>query len=68
MQVEALDTYKKYNIKDSELRRIPKVGERFTVSDKRARVLLGQNDYNLVFVKVVETKKGKEKKEQHETR
>lgn len=52
--VEALDTYEKENIRDSQLCRIPKKGEQFEVTDKRLKVLLGDNDYQLVFAKLVE--------------
>ena len=60
--VEALDTYKTRNIPDKELQRIPEPGEKFEVSKERLDVLLGNNSYNLVFVKLVEEPK-EEKKE-----
>lgn len=55
-KVEALDTYEKNNIKDSELKIIPKEGKKFKVSKERLSVLLGNNPYNLTFVKVIEPK------------
>lgn len=55
--VEALDTYEKKNIRDNELNRIPKPGERFEVTEERLKVLLGNNTHNQVFVKIVEETK-----------
>lgn len=52
--VEALDTYEINNTTDSTLGRVPKVGERFEVSEERLNILLGDNDNNLIYVKVVE--------------
>lgn len=54
--VEALETYKKNNIRDNELGRVPEPGERFEVTEERLKVLLGNNTHNQVFVKVVEEK------------
>ncbi len=54
--VEALDTYEKNNIKDSELNRIPKKGEIFSVSKERLHVLLGNNPFKKTFVKLSKTK------------
>ena len=51
--VEALDTYEKQNITDSELKRIPKAGEQFEVDKDRLEVLLGDNEHNTVFVKLI---------------
>ena len=51
--VEALDTYKEKNIPDKVLERIPEPGETFEVSKERLDVLLGKNNYNLVFVKLL---------------
>ncbi len=51
--VEALDTYEKNKIRDSFLQRIPKKGERFEVDDKRLKILLGDNNRSLVFVKEI---------------
>ena len=60
--VEALDTYEKHNIPDNKLNRIPKPGEQFEVSKERLDVLLGNNSYNLVFVKLIEEPKQEEVK------
>lgn len=54
IEVEALDTYVKYNTTDKELKRVPKAGERFTVSKERLNVLMGNNNDGRVYVKIVE--------------
>lgn len=54
IEVEALDTYIKYNITDKELKRVPKTGERFTVSKERLNVLMGNNADGRIYVKIVE--------------
>lgn len=54
IKVIALDTYIKKNIKDGELGYKPKEGTEFEVSEERLKVLLGENKYNLAFVKVAE--------------
>lgn len=54
VKVEALDTYEKYNVTDSELGRIPKAGERFEITNERLNVLMGNNAANRVYVKIVE--------------
>lgn len=59
MKVKALDTYKKLNVIDKELQRIPEDGEVFEVTEERAKVLLGDNAYKVAFVKKVTTKKKK---------
>lgn len=51
--VEALDTYERYSITDSVLNRIPKATERFEVTEERLKVLLGDNNHNKEFVKIV---------------
>ena len=51
--VEALDTYTKRRITDSELGRIPEEEERFIVDDDRLSVLTGENEKGLVFVKKI---------------
>ncbi len=61
-KVEALNTYEEYNVTDVELGYVPKTGETFTVTKDRLDVLLGENDYNRVYVKVVEEIKPKKKK------
>ncbi len=53
MKVRALNTYKELSISDNELNRIPEAGEEFEVSEERAEVLLGNNEYNTVFVEIV---------------
>ena len=57
IKVEALKTYEENSISDNELNRIPKEGETWEVSKERLEVLLGNNSYGKVFVKVVEEKK-----------
>jgi len=52
--VEALGTYEEYNVTDSGLGYVPKAGETFKVSKDRLDVLLGENEGNRVYVKVVE--------------
>lgn len=51
--VEALDNYKRRNLKDAILNKVPEEGEQFEVSKERLDVLLGDNNYNEAFVKVV---------------
>lgn len=51
--VEALDTYTKRRITDSELGYIPQAEERFIVDDDRLSVLTGENENKLVFVKKI---------------
>lgn len=53
-KVEALDTYVKRNINDGELGYKPKEGEVFEVSKERLDVLLGNNTYDVPFVKLIE--------------
>lgn len=68
-EVEALDTYEKNNISDCQLGRIPKAGERFKVNKERLDVLLGGNERDLVFIKVIkEIKKEGDKKNEKENR
>ena len=54
MRVKALDTYKKFNIKDTELGRIPEPGEEFEITKERFEVLTTTNKYNKVFVEEIE--------------
>ena len=51
--VRALDTYKKNNITDSELNKIPEVGEVWEVEKDRLDILLGNNYNKFVFVELV---------------
>lgn len=53
-KVRALDTYKKMNIRDEQLNRVPEPGEEFIVSTDRLEVLSGNNSYEVKFVEVVE--------------
>lgn len=64
IKVEALKTYEENSISDNELNRIPKEGEQFEVSKERLEVLLGNNSYGKVFVKVAEEKKKTTKKKE----
>lgn len=57
VKVIALDAFKKNNIKAKELDRIPNDGEVFEVSEERLQILLGNNPYKKVFVKVLEEPK-----------
>ena len=55
MKVKATNEYVKRNLQDVELKRIPKEGDVFEVSEERFEVLNGKNKFNAVFVeKVVE--------------
>ena len=57
MKVRALNTYSELKIEDNELGRIPEEGEEFEITEERADVLLGNNDYGVAFVEVVESEK-----------
>ena len=54
MKVKATNEYTKRNLQDAELKRIPKEGEEFEVSEERFQVLNGKNRYNAIFVEKVE--------------
>lgn len=54
IKVEALDTYKRLNVDDAFLGRVPEEGEQFEVDKERLNVLLGNNSYKQPFVKIVE--------------
>ena len=56
MLVKATEKYEKLNLQDNELKRIPKLGEEFEVSEDRYKVLTGANKFNEVFVEKVEVK------------
>ena len=62
LEVEALDTYKRLNKIDNEQGRIMEEGERFKVSKERLKVLLGDNKFNEIFVKIVDENKPEVKK------
>ena len=51
--VEATSKYEELNCNDNELKRIPKQGEQWEVTKERLDVLLGENEHNVVFVKMV---------------
>jgi glycosyltransferase involved in cell wall biosynthesis len=53
-KVKALDTYKRMNVRDEQLNRVPEPGEEFIVSTDRLEVLSGNNSYEVKFVEVVE--------------
>nr|DAP19179.1 MAG TPA: hypothetical protein [Caudoviricetes sp.] len=53
MKVKALDTYKRLNIRDAELDKIPEAGEIFEITKERYYVLTHNNAYNEVFVEEV---------------
>lgn len=61
-KVEALKTYEDYNVTDIVLGYVPKAGEEFIVTKDRLDVLLGENNDNRVYVKVVEEIKPTEEK------
>ena len=54
MKVRATDKYEKLNLQDNELKRMPKEGEEWEVSEERYKVLTQTNKYNTVFVEKVE--------------
>ena len=53
-KVRALDTYKRMNVKDKQLDKVPEAGEEFIVNADRLEVLSGNNSYEVKFVEVVE--------------
>ena len=57
MKVRATDKYEKLNLQDNELKRMPKEGEEWEVSEERYKVLTQTNKYNTVFVEKVEEAK-----------
>lgn len=62
IEVIALDTYEKLNIRDTKEEAIIKKGAKFKVDRDRLNILLGNNKYNEPFVKLKETKQTKKKK------
>lgn len=52
--VKATDAYIRRGLVDAYLKRIPKVGETFSVSEDRLYSLLGENRYGEQFVEIVE--------------
>ena len=63
MKVKATAEYKNRKVIDSELNRIPEVGEIFEVSEERYKVLTKSNKYGVKFVESVEPKKAKKEAE-----
>lgn len=53
-KVRALDTYKRMNVRDKQLDKVPEAGEEFIVNADRLEVLSGNNSYEVKFVEVVE--------------
>lgn len=53
-KVRALDTYKRMNVRDGQLDKVPEAGEEFIVNADRLEVLSGNNSYEVKFVEVVE--------------
>lgn len=54
VKVEALETYARFNVTDTELGRIPKAGEQFEVTKERLNILMGNNELGKTFVKIIE--------------
>lgn len=50
MKVKATNKYEELNVKDSELERVPKQGEKFEISEERYEVLTKTNKFNVAFV------------------
>lgn len=63
IKVRALNTYEEKHMQDGVLRRIPKKGEEWMVTEDRLKILLGDNPYSIPFVEVVETYQKEENKE-----
>lgn len=57
MLVKATDKYEKLNLIDNVLKRIPKEGEIFEVTEERFKVLTENNRYSEIFVKKLEETK-----------
>ena len=53
-KVRELDTYKRMNVRDEQLDKVPEAGEEFIVNADRLEVLSGNNLYEVKFVEVVE--------------
>lgn len=70
MLVRATNKYKKLNLIDNLLKRIPEEGEIFEVTEERFKVLTENNKFNEIFVKKIEEEKDVEtaiRKEKAET-
>lgn len=57
MLVRATDKYEELNIEDIELKKKPKKGEEWEITEERFEVLTKNNPYNAVFVEKVKKKK-----------
>lgn len=57
MLVRATDKYEELNIEDIELKKKPKKGEEWEITEERFEVLTKNNPYNAVFVEKVRKKK-----------
>ncbi len=64
MKVIATENYEKYNLKDKELKRIPKEGEEFEVTPERYKVLAGENKQRVAFVKPLKPTTNKKVKDE----
>lgn len=51
------------NVLDNEIGRYRKLGEEWSVSEERAKILLGENSQNKIYVEVVEDTELKSLKE-----
>ena len=56
MLVRATDKYEELNIEDIELKKKPKKGEEWEITEERFEVLTKNNPYNAVFVEKVRKK------------
>ncbi len=54
MLVKATNQYEKNNVEDSELKRIPKEGEQWEVTEERYNILKSNNSFGVAFVEKVE--------------
>ena len=55
MLVKATNQYEKLNVEDKELKRIPKKGETFEVTEERYKVLSGENKWKVAFAEEIKT-------------
>ena len=54
IKVEALKTYQDRNLKDVQLGVVPSPGSRWTVTKDRLDLLLGENENQEAYVKLIE--------------
>ena len=73
MKVRATNQYKKLGLRSKELKRIPKEGEEFEVTEERFKILSGANPFKVPFVESLskeentsETEKKTKKKKKKE--